>query len=122
MNQKTNEQRRKNKEANVRFRCGKCDREYSRMDALTVHQKSCGEIPAVSEAKKPELFSCAKCDAKYVRKETLVKHQRKCDPESVNRVSCAKCEKDFANAKQLEHHDRKVHLIVSEISGDSNVL
>jgi len=109
MNQKTNEQRRKNKEANVRFRCGKCDREYSRMDALTVHQKSCGEIPAVSEAKKPELFS-------------LVKHQRKCDPESVNRVSCAKCEKDFANAKQLEHHDRKVHLIVSEISGDSNVL
>jgi hypothetical protein len=36
-----NEKRKKDKDANVRYKCGKCNKDYARKDTLTKHQKTC---------------------------------------------------------------------------------
>lgn len=37
----TNDKRKEDKEAKIRYKCGNCDKDYARKDTLTKHQKNC---------------------------------------------------------------------------------
>jgi hypothetical protein len=37
----TNDKRKEDKEAKIRYKCGNCDKDYARKDTLTKHQKTC---------------------------------------------------------------------------------
>jgi len=39
-----NNQRKLDKENNIRYKCGRCNKDYARKDTLSKHVKNCGQV------------------------------------------------------------------------------